>query len=209
MKSDIIKVTNSEGGFESALSASAASALYRGLDKKESLHLQLLSEEMLGMMRQITGVNEAEFWVGSEGKAFELNLLANPIVTGKMRKELLSVSTSGKNEAAKGFMGKLRDIFNTALAPEEAVNVADYYSQGIVMPSGYYASDPAAYSLSADIVTWSMQKYKASVEAGISHDAKAKEEWDELEKSIVANIADEVRISITGDRVQMTVYKKF
>ena len=42
-----------------------------------------------------------------------------------------------------------------------------------------------------------------------AEDAKAREEWDELEKSIVANIADEVSIAIRGSEVEMTVYKNF
>ena len=34
-------------------------------------------------------------------------------------------------------------------------------------------------------------------------------EWDELEKSIVANIADDIKIAIAGNKVEMTAYKKF
>ena len=64
-------------------------------------------------------------------------------------------------------------------------------------------------SLNAAIVNWSMQKYKATVEQEKSEDAAAQEEWDELEKSIVANIADEITIAIRGSEVEMTVYKKF
>jgi hypothetical protein len=36
-----------------------------------------------------------------------------------------------------------------------------------------------------------------------------REEWDELEKSIVANIADEVQISIRDTTVEMVIFKKF
>jgi len=58
------------------------------------------------------------------------------------------------------------------------------------------------------MVNWSMQSYRSAIE-GSSRGAGAKDEWDELEKSIVANIADDVRIAISGDEVGMTVYKNF
>jgi len=205
MRSDIVNVTSSGDGTEEALRAAYDSASYRGLDKKKALHLRLLAEEMLGMVRQITGETEAEFWVESKGTSYELHLVAYPIVTGSMRKELLKVSSSGKNEAAKGFMGKLRDIFDRALVSDDMGGLSDYYAHGIVMPGEI--ADPVTYAVSSNMVTWSMQKYKASIEE--AQDAAAKEEWDELEKSIVASIADEVRISITGSKVEMTVYKKF
>ena len=37
----------------------------------------------------------------------------------------------------------------------------------------------------------------------------AAEAWDELEKSVIAHVADEVRISIHGYDVEMIVFKKF
>ena len=209
MKSDVITVNNRGDGIEEALAASSSSALYRGLGHREALHLRLLAEETLGMMRQITKEETAQFWVDSDGKSFELHLVAHPSVTGAMRAELLKVATSGKNEAARGVMGKIRDRFNGALSPETDEVVGDYYTQGLILPPEYMAADPTSYSMTAGIMTWSMQKYRESVKSEKPDSEKAKEKWDELEKSIVANLADEVRIGISKDKVEMTVYKKF
>ena len=209
MKSDIVKVSNTGDGIRAALSAASAAATYRNLEKKEALHLQLLAEEMLGMVRQITGETDADFWVESEGGKFELHLVAHPVVTGKMREELLKASSSGKNAAAKGFMGKLRDIFSRALSSGGAGFRSEYGAQGILMPGDLYMADPATYTASASIMTWSMSRYRTAVEDERAKNADAEEAWDELEKSIVANIADEVEIAITGDRVEMIVYKNF
>ena len=93
MKSDVITVNNRGDGIEEALAASSSSALYRGLGHKEALHLRLLAEETLGMMRQITKEETAQFWVDSDGKSFELHLVAHPSVTGAMRAELLKVDS--------------------------------------------------------------------------------------------------------------------
>ena len=209
MKSDVINVTNTGEGMEAALQAASASAVYRGLGKKDAIHLRLLAEEMMGMLRQIAGGTGAEFWVTSEGPQFELHLTAHPLVTGKMRKELLGASTSGKNEAAKGFMGKIRDIIDRALTSEGDSDQPTYFMQGLLMPSDMDASDPMMYSTTSSMVSWSMRNYRTAVEAQSVGSQKARDEWDELEKSIVANIADEVRISIAGDKVEMTVYKNF
>ena len=64
----------------------------------------------------------------------------------------------------------------------------------------------ASPSMSLDVVTsemWSLSKYKSAL------DAKDAEKWDELEKSVVAKIADEVKIAIRGSKVEMLVYKDF
>lgn len=215
MISDKISVTNTGEGMTAALDQAAASAAYRGLSGKAALHLRLLAEEMLGMVRQITGETQAEFWIESEGMRFELHLLSRPVITGEMRKELLSVASSGKNAAAVGVMGKLRDIFERAFDASTTGNPAgdvSYFTQGL-MYSGTDTIDPMGYALNAALgsgeANWSMKKYKATVAQEKAEDEAAREEWDELEKSIIANIADEVTISIRGGSVEMIAYKKF
>lgn len=209
MKSDVVKVKNSGEGMEAALQTASASAEYRKLSKKDAIHLRLLAEEMMGMVRQITGVTEAKFWVESEDKSFELHLMVHPLVTGKMRKDLLEASTSGKNEAARGFMGKIRDIIDRALSAEDISDQSDYYTMGLMVPADMVMMDPMAYTATANMVSWSMRNYRTAVEQESHSEAQAKEEWDELEKSIVANIADEVKIAIKGNEVEMIVYKEF
>ena len=52
--------------------------------------------------------------------------------------------------------------------------------------------------------SWSMNTYAASVNKNRSEREEAQ---DELEKSIVANIADEVKVNIVGSDVEVVVYK--
>ena len=205
MKTDVVNVKNSGEGFDTALQAASFAALYRGLDKKNSIRLRLLAEEMLGMIRQITGETEADFWVESEGMSFELHLITHPSVTGKMRKELLGASTSGKNEAAAGVMGKIRDVIDRALEEDENMVMPDYYTDGLYMPSEMELVDPMMHSATIGMLNWSMRSYMNAVEEKNPNSA----EWDELEKSIVANIADDIKIAIAGNKVEMTAYKKF
>ena len=202
-------MTNKGAGVTAALEQAAAAAAYRDLNKKETLRLCLLAEEMLGMLREITGETEAGFWLESQNKRFSLHLTAHPVITAAMRTELLSVSTSGKNDAAVGFMGKLRDIMERAFDATEVKDPSAYYLQGLLLSSSMEGLDPMTYSAGATMVTWSMEKYKRTILEEKENNAEAMQEWDELEKSIVANLADEVRISLRGRDVELTVYKDF
>ena len=70
------------------------------------------------------------------------------------------------------------------------------------MPSGFdYEMNEAFY--------WTLDNYRASVEDEKGTGEEADEDWDELEKSVVANLADDVRIGIQGKHVTVDVIKKF
>ena len=53
MKTDVIEITALESGIKEALAQTEKAAVYRGLSRKETLRLQLLAEEMMGMLRTI------------------------------------------------------------------------------------------------------------------------------------------------------------
>ena len=59
--------------------------------------------------------------------------------------------------------------------------------------------------LSEAMYSWSMQKYKSEVE----NQNEDSEILDELEKSIIANIADEVQVGVSNQKVELIVQKKF
>lgn len=61
MRTDVIEVTSTGTQMEIALSQVDKVAAYKGLTGKNALHLRLLAEEMLGMMRSITGETKGDF----------------------------------------------------------------------------------------------------------------------------------------------------
>ena len=131
MKSDVITIDNRGNGFEAALSEAEAAAKYRGLDSKQTLQLRILTEELLGMVHSITGEMSCTFWVDSEGKAFTLHLATNTFMDATKRYQLISVSTENKNEAAKGFLGFLRDKFETAILSDGGASGVWYDMNGM------------------------------------------------------------------------------
>lgn len=198
MRSDTILVQSSGKGVDEALSTAEAVAAYKGLSRKDTLHLRLLTEEMMGMLQGLTGETEARFYIEDEKGEFRLHLITDTAMDSDKRRRLLESSTSGKNEAAKGVMGKIRDLFHQAFEPLDE-DVPAYYSAGWVG----YTPEPVGVDFSAYESTWSFNQYRGSVS-----EAEQKEAWDELEKSIVANLADEIKIGINRNKVEMIIYKK-
>ena len=201
MKSDIIHVTNEGEGFDKALGQAEAVARFRDLDRRGALHLRLLTEEMMGMMRALTGEREADFWIEDDGGTVDLHLAVQTPMNAEMRKNLLAASTTGENSAAKGVTGKIRDLFEQFLEPENSRIPSDLVTG---MDYAYSGGDFGALSVAAAGI-WSMNRYMAAVKEGRT----PVEDWDELEKSVVAKLADEVKIGIAGQDVEMVISKKF
>lgn len=202
MKTDVIHVSSSGKGMNEALAQAEAAANYKSLSKKDAIRMRLLAEELLGMFRSIAGKTEADFWVEDENKSFELHLISDTQMTTDKRKKLISVSTKGENAAAKGVMGKLRDLFAKAIEPDDD-DSPSYFMGGWMAPSLGSSSMPVMGEVGAEL--WSLNQYKLS----LKNKQENKEEWDELEKSIVASIADEVKIYIRGENTEMVIFKKF
>lgn len=118
MRSDIIHIDNQGAGFEQAVEETRRVAAFQGLDDKDSLRLQLCTEEILSLARIVTGEMQATFYLEAVGKSFELHLSTETVMDKTKRYQLLSSASSRKNEAANSFLGKLRDAFENAMTAE-------------------------------------------------------------------------------------------
>ena len=199
MKTDIIKVSSKGIQMEAALEQVEKVAAYKDLSRKNALHLRLLTEEMMGMMRSVTGETEGEFWIEDEDGEYRLHLRIAARLNPEKREQLLSASSTGKNESAKGLMGRLRAFFDWSCDED-----ADGFSSPVLLPDAFeYSSAPALDW------EWSMQRYEAALDAEMGQDNSAvREAWDELEKSVVKHVADDVRVAIRGGTVEMIIIKK-
>lgn len=118
MKSEIITIDNHENGFSEAVKEAQKVAAYTELNAKDSLHLQLCTEEVLSLVRSITGEIKASFWIETAGPQYDLHVSTKTAMDMEKRNLLLSVATSRKNEAAKSFIGMLRDVFEETMVVE-------------------------------------------------------------------------------------------
>ena len=213
MQTDRIKVASDGSGRERALHAAEKFAEYVGLGHREGLQLRLLAEETLGMAAAITERFDAEFWIEqTEHSGCRLHLLAKTDMNRAKKKELVAVSTRGRNEAAKGFMGKIRELIEDSLSSgaeelkllgeDQETGPAMYASLGMSGDSELMATDSLLY-------LWSLERYRANIKKDQGSSPEVRQAWDELEKSIVANIADDVRVSVSGKTAELIIEKRF
>ena len=205
MKTDVIEISPQGKGMAEALRQTEKAAAWRDLSSKEGVRLRLLSEEMMGMLRTIVGGGLCHFWIESEGKSFTLHLTTDVRMNADMREELLETTTSGKNEAVQGFMSRVRDILTRVTEPDGVgVSPLEYGFSYVDVTS----FDDASLGVTTHGMTygWSMKAYKSAV---AEHREEEQDKWDELEKSITARLADEIRIFIRGNAVELVIEKAF
>lgn len=164
------------------------------LTPKETNTLRLLGEEMVGMTASLARVDDLDFFVKSEEKNFELHLVAKASITPAQKREFVQASSHKQNQMSKGLKGKVKSIFEDFfyIDPDIAYNNVPY---------GYVVAPAGAYNVA---VAWSMNEYINTAPL-----SEQKEAWDELEKSILINMADDIVIGASLGQVEMTVSKHF
>ena len=168
------------------------------MQKKEALRLRLLAEELVGMLRELVKNFEGRFWIQNNANLYELHAELSVETLSKETKEsLIAVSANKKNAAASSFMGKIRDIAENMLLFSEEPYVSgvaglDYmYDYNVVDANFTYV--------------WTLEYYTKQQE----NSEKSSEVWDQLEKSIVAKLADDVIVGVRGKKVEIIIKKEF
>ena len=118
VKSPPIEIDNAGNGYQAAVEETRKMAEFNELTPRESLRLQLFTEEMLSMAHTVTGEMKAEFWIECTASRFDLHLSTKTVMDRKKRELLLAASASGKNEAARSFLGRLRNAFEQAMVSD-------------------------------------------------------------------------------------------
>lgn len=162
-----------------------------GITGRDFRHMNLLTEETLGMAGQMLKDFDGEIWLSTAPGGYEIILEADVRANGD--------GSSAPQGSPAGFMAKVAEMLNCSYVfdsisemPENlAATLPDYLSYGI-RESGNAPVWAGKWSLSA---------YRHNLRnrpgSGVN--------LDELEKSIVASLADEVTIGIHGHRVRLVI----
>ena len=203
MISNRVHVANNGLGRDTALKEVDKYAEYLKLSKKNKMHLLLLVEETLGMVGEIVGDFNADLWFEGTTTECSICMEANVEMSDQKREELLKTSSSGKNSSANGMMGMIKNIvelfwmgYKEGVGYTTEINYFDY-----AMGTINSMSNPRMTT------NWKLSEYKNDVEK--QKDSTRIEEWDKLEKSIVANVADDISVSIEGDKIKYIITKSF
>ena len=191
MKSNVIKITKDQDNLNKILFETKKVSVYAELDSKQTLRTQLIAEELVGMLKELSGDFEGEFWVEQQESSFEFltRIYINENMDNQTKRKFINISSDKKNAAAKGIMGKIRDVVENMLYPENAV----------------YSSNFISYQLETAVLLndqWTLKRYKDA-------ERNNAEPWDELEKSIIANLADDVIVAVKRNNVEIAIMKNF
>lgn len=195
MKSNVCEVKGKNEDLKIVLNEVEKAAGYNGLERKKILQLQLLSEELIGIQKGILGFVKGEFYMENTGDEYRLCLHAEVHTDILTQERFVQMATNHKNEAAKGVVGKIKYVVNYLLSGDVS-NVPNY--------NLFYESMNASANMmpSAYDVVWSFGTYRDGVSEGT-------EEWDEMEHSIVANLADDLIVGATANTIDLIAVKKF
>ena len=208
MISEKFLVNNEPERIESTRLAAEAFAAKLALDKRSTLRLNLLVEETLGMVKAMVDDFYGQLWLEGKGKHVEIHLQATTEMDSGKKDELLSVSSTGRNAAVRGFMGMIGEVISNALHGfgramdaygEESISTGAIWTSGVDSPSEMLEMTPL----------FTLSNYKEILGKERDADARAEEALEDLEKSIVARLADEVIVGVKKDRIEMAIIKEF
>ena len=200
MRSNVCKIEKGKKDLQAILTESERVASYNGLSEKQALQLRLLCEEVDGMLPNIVDNFDGDFWIDYDNGVCKVNVsIVFAEFTVEKKKELIDIAKNKKNAAATGIVGKIRSVIEDIFLNNE---VSHTYALGL---SSEYYDLSADYGICLDSsYVWSLGKYKNTIEKETQTEA-----WDELEKSIIASLADDVIVGVKGTKANIVIIKKF
>ena len=202
MVSDNFMVNSDAGRMAAARYATENFAWQLKLDRRNTLRLSLLVEETLGMVKAMVEEFYGQLWFVGEDKRCEIHLQATTDMDADKKQELLSVSKTGKNALARGFMAMLGEFISGAA--HGFGNVMDTYGRESARYGVVHAPGMGMITPDGMVPVWSLNAYREDLARARGADGEA-----ELEKSIVAKLADDVIVGVKGDRIELVIVRDF
>ena len=182
MKTDVYTQVD---GIEKILSAAERTGEFNELSAQDTMKLRLLTEELLGLTVRLFDKLKYKFFIEKEGRLFTLYLSVDAQVEHYQRTKLLSLSSDNENIAEKGILNKIsmifENIFNCATnnVPFASTSMPIYGNEGA---NQYF----------------SLTNYRNQIP-----EKEREAEWDGLEKSIIAQMTDDVKIGVRNENVEV------
>lgn len=194
MKSNVCKIINGQRDLTAIFKESESVAQYNGLTHKQTLQLRLLCEEIDGMLPNLIDDYEGALWIEFENGVCKIKISVEiPQLDSGKKEELIGIAKNKKNAAATGIVGKIRN------------SIEDFFMKRETVDSFALAMSSVGYSEGVDYTyLWVLDEYRNSVEK-----EKQAEAWDELEKSVIASVADDVIVGVRGRCAEIEIIKKF
>ena len=204
MKSNVCKIENGTKDLAAILKESEKVAVYNELTHKQTLQLRLICEEIDGMLPNIIDDFNGELWIDFEDGVCKVNVsLVFDKFTAEKKEDLVGIAKNKKNAAAVGIVGKIRSALEDTFMADDAFDDGDMSLDARYFVTEYY--DITDHYSGIDYARiWSLENYRSTVKK-----EEKTEAWDELEKSVIASVADDVIVGVKGKRADIIVVKKF
>ena len=204
MKSNICKIENGTKDLDAILKESEKVAVYNELTHKQTLQLRLICEEIDGMLPNIISDFNGDFWIDFENGICKVNIsLKFDEFTADKKAGLVAIAKNKKNAATVGIVGKIRSALENVFLDDESFGSAEAMIESRYFSMDYYSGIDYYSGMDYSCI-WSLDQYRSSVKK-----EEKKEDWDELEKSVIASVADDVIVGVKGKRADIIVVKKF
>jgi hypothetical protein len=194
MDSDVWEFNESEPASGVLTGRVERTGLFFQLSDKNARLLRLLSEETISLIRGVLPRFDGEMKVENEGKLYNIKFSIKAMMKSDQRDVLLDVVGGTNSAFGKGIFGKLASVLaERAILANDNANTPGF-STGVILAS--QGIIPTDYS-------WAMSSYIPDYEE------KHSIQDDGLEKSIIVNLADDCRIGVKSDFVEIVVTKNF
>ena len=198
MKSNICKIDKGTKDLEAILKESEAVAEYNGFTHKQALQLRLLCEEIDGMLPNIINEFKGNLWIEFENGVCKIYVSVNiPEINADTKAELVGIAKDKKNVAVFGLVGKIRNAIENFFLNEDAALAFTAASEGCYLSAENCESIDYTY-------LWTLEQYR-----NFAKKEEKAELWDELEKSVLASVADDIIVGIKGHQADIIIVKNF
>lgn len=198
MISNVCKIENGTRDLDAILRECEKVSVYNELSHKQGLQLRLLCEELDGMLPNIIQEFDGDLWIEFTDGVCKLRVsISFAEFTVDKKQKLIGLAKNQKNAAAVGIVGKIRSAVENYFLDEEVRQAQLISSAHMNLEAVYFESVDYSYF-------WSLEGYRNTVQK-----EEQSEDWDELEKSVLASVADDVIVGVKGTRADITVIKKF
>ena len=196
MRTDVVALSNKkEESFVAMMEVAEKVVAYYELPVKKAMQLRLLCEELANMLPELLYFAEGSFYIDGENKNIELHVNLKAINRTDMNKDRIIAASADKKNSAKGIINRLTNVISSFFEGQETADEMGLHDPAFLNMNAM-DTYPGGY--------WSLGTYMDSYD-----ESEAEEPWDELEKSIIIGIADDVKVGIVDKKVEIVVKKNF
>lgn len=131
IKTDPVMIRDAESGLHEVMEKVEKYATYYSMPEKNKNTLRLLSEELLSFSADITGTSGGKYYLSGNRDKVHICFKTKTNLDAEKRQELLTLSSTGKNEAASGFSNMIRSMIASLgdSGEKKTVSLAGYKEQ--------------------------------------------------------------------------------